>query len=129
MKKISFFILALIMLSLACSKSAINRGGGPVTTLTNPAEVVHADDEPYAGAVFDPETWARSTCARVISSGALHVRLDADLLGDVVGYLHPDDLVIVDDQSDSMWWRVRGRGLSGYARSIYLEEVSCKEWR
>lgn len=109
-------LLVLITLSLACSMTAYRDPAGSIPTLTNAGDV---------GDVATSTTWR--TCARVISDGALHLRAEPGMSARVLAYLRPDHVVGVLDQLDSMWWRVDDGTLVGYARSIYLEEVSCDE--
>lgn len=136
MKRLTIVILCLALLSLACLQSAGVSDQQLAISLT-PTILI---SESAAGAVYDveaindivptltkvsPAIAAARTCARVTAVDALHLRKGPSENDIVLAWLNHGDLVQVLDQSDPDWWFIESRGVSGYARSIYLQIGVC----
>lgn len=119
MKRLIVFSLALVFVSLACVQSATLAEPAPSPTVT----------EISSGAVYWMPTVTalpKSRCARVTAPVSLHLRLQSNAGSHVIAYLLHGDIVTVIDKLESDWWLVDHVGVSGYARSKYLEIVECE---
>lgn len=104
------------LVSLACVASAVN---------VEQLDVMN--DYSQALAVENlKESVSTAICARVTAETAVHLRVSADPESTIIRHLAHGDVVVVIDRDDSRWWRVERGGMSGYARSIYLEIVDCE---
>jgi len=125
-KRISVFV-CLAFFSLACLGSAALDAPavddiveasptlGFVKVIEVPAVVVPtATDEP------------RGLCAVVVAAESLHLRRGPSADDIVLIWLRRGDVVEVLDRLDPDWWRVGFEGVSGYARSVFLEVSDCE---
>jgi hypothetical protein len=135
-KKVAIFFSCLALISLACLSTGAAISDPPVITV----ESTSAAGEEFAGAVYDdlvindivptltkvgPAVEELRTCAIVVAIQSLHLRKGPSEKDIVLTWLNHNDLVQVLDQSDPDWWFIESRGVSGYARSIYLEIGDC----
>ena len=65
-------------------------------------------------------------CAVVIASDALNLREGLSIHSQVLTWLDRGDVVHVVDQSNGDWWKVEYAGVTGFVRSIYLQDKECE---
>jgi uncharacterized protein YgiM (DUF1202 family) len=125
MNRMIVLILCLALISLACLSTA-----SPMVTY--PADTPTAGATASADEVFDlpvsqisSATATNKLCAVVIAAEALHLRIDANEHARILTWLKNGEVVQVVSDANIDWWRIDARGVSGYARSIYLQIVEC----
>ena len=101
--------------------------------VTYPADTPTAGETASADEVFDlpvsqisSATATNKVCAVVIAVEALHLRKGPSEDDIVLTWLKNGDVVQVVSDANIDWWRIDARGVSGYARSIYLQESECE---
>jgi len=126
MRKILITILCLALTSLACLSTA-----SPMVTY--PADTPTAGATASADEVFDlpvsqisSATATNKLCAVVIAVEALHLRKGPSEDDIVLTWLKNGEVVQVVSDANIDWWRIDAGGVSGYARSIYLQESECE---
>jgi hypothetical protein len=125
-KRISIFLIVLIIASLACMESVAPATDQSVVpsaepTLTNVPAIHAVPAEPtLTNAV------PLRICALEQAEQAENLRLDADPDAKIITQLLHGDVVYVISQADPNWWFVESEARVGYARSLYLEIVDCK---
>jgi uncharacterized protein involved in high-affinity Fe2+ transport len=127
MKRITIILLALACAALACTKQV--PAAEPVALATGTTWPTSADLAPAGAAAVELDQVAvepSKGCARVTAEQALHIRIDADPTAQVLAFAKCGDLVRVISTTDSAWWLVDLRGVTGYARSSFLERADCE---
>jgi uncharacterized protein YgiM (DUF1202 family) len=128
MKKIIMLIMCLALMSLACLESAavVNQPSavsGDVVTATAVESIVPTVTKGLdTPAATRP---AKVSCAKVIASDALNLRMQASEQSRILAWLKNNDVVVVVDTSNADWWFVQSAVLSGYVRSVYLQKSEC----
>lgn len=125
MKGLVILFLTLAIASLACMQVPDSPVGTPAAIET--ATPGFTPDEVYEPTLTKVATVSPSpeTCAKVIAIQSLHLRAGASENDIVLAWLKHGDVVHVVDRSDSDWWFINFEGVSGYARSMYLQESEC----
>jgi len=126
MKKVTLFLLVLIVTSLACLTTA-----EPMATYPpDPTEVISLHPKIADTATSRPVTEMAVTpapvCAVVIAVKAVHLRIDANEHAQILTWLLSGDVVRVINTSNAAWWKIEHDGLTGYVRSMYLEKGDCE---
>lgn len=126
MKQMIFMIACLALNALACLGTASLDGGAVVVDSTAAATMTQIPRAvaPTVGASVTPAP-AGERCAVVVAESSLHLRGEPSADGLILAWLDHGEIVIIVDQSDSDWWRVRIDGSAGFARSLYLRELEC----
>lgn len=126
-RTIFLFILAGLM-SLACLAPAGAAVSSPVVEVTPISDSLAASEPPYLAVGEPVEVPATDLqCARVTAVEALTVRESPGVDGAPVGWLLSGDLVRLAGPAAGEWWPVRVDGRAGWARSAFLEVVTCGE--
>lgn len=129
MKRIFLFLTCLVLMNLACLQSAAisdqqlaaSFPTSEITTATAaPAAQPTLTKVPTAAA-----TSAHKPCANVIAFESLHLRSDPNENATVLTWLKHGDQVQVISIANADWWLVRFGSLTGFARSVYLQESEC----
>ena len=106
-------IFAILIVSLACSGSAISAPQAIETTPTPPAHETTSKA---------PAT-SEQICAKVTAAETLNLRATAG--GKVIGTLYNGEVVQVTDNTLSDWLLVIIDSRAGFAHTDYLEIVPC----
>jgi uncharacterized protein YgiM (DUF1202 family) len=129
MKKILFLILALALMSLACLESAaVSNQPAVISEKQTTAAVTDMPTADVSIATLTPSPSPKKqgeTCARVIASDALNLRMESNEQSRILAWLKNNDVVIVVDTSNADWWYVESPLMSGYVRSSYLQKSEC----
>ena len=125
--KIFLTWLCVAMVSMACLESAaVPQGdtiGGQIPAVSATESIV-----PTATLTLTPALSLKGEgvrCARVIASDALNLRMEASEQSRILAWLKNNDIVVVVDASNADWWYVESPLMSGYVRSVYLQESEC----
>lgn len=138
MNRLTIMIVVMVLASLACLDGAgpARVIPGPVIvatrfpiseTLTNAGDVGGVEIEPHVDVKLVPGEKDILLCARVIAETAENLREGATTWSRILGHLLAGEIVRVISQLDSRWWLVASGARSGYARSKFLEVVTCAE--
>jgi len=124
-KRLVVVLISLALMSLACLQSARISTAQAVTMAptfaTQTQTVTPIPTFPLQGEGAAPV----ELCALVIAEEALNVREGLSVHSQILTWLNSGDVVRVLDQSNADWWRIEHAGVSGYTRSIFLEEKEC----
>ena len=123
--KLMLASFVLMISSLACLQTTAAIAPEPVSAAQNasPTLAVHAAEPTLTKS---PTAAAdQQICAKVIAIEALNVRAAASDKDIILTWLKNGEVVQVIDQSDGDWWFIMRNGISGYARSSYLQKVEC----
>lgn len=124
-RTIFLFILAGVV-SLACLAPAGAVVSSPVVENTPISDSLAASEPPNMGGVELVESPDLAViCARVTAARSLWVRESPGVDGAPVGGLLAGDLVRLDGAPVGDWWPVMVDGRAGWARSAFLEVVTC----
>jgi len=125
MNKRLISLLCLALSSLACLHTAAI--ADDVKVVATPTFVkVTAESTATAKPSLQPSPAGKgSSCAVVIANEALHLRSEPNEHAAVLAWLKHGDQVKLISTSNADWWLVRVSSLTGFARSIYLEESEC----
>src|SRR5689334_21323985 len=128
MKKISIFILCLALTSLACLQTAMAAQNISATASATfvKVQVYAADPTPSPSPKSTNDFGEVRRCARVVAIESLHLRQEASENSLHLAYMQHGEVVRVLDRSNVDWWFVERKGISGYARSVYLQESECE---
>lgn len=116
-KTLIMIIFAILIVTLACSGSAISTPQAIETPQTTPKQ----------GITSKAFATSEQICAMVTASHSLHLRSDPNFESAIVGYLYHDQIiqVIAPDNLNANWWHVQAKDTDGYARADYLKTITC----
>jgi len=126
MKKGYLIFMCLALASLACLQPVARDGIEQAFMVTEQVTATPARTLSPSPSPLPSPGWRGDRCARVVAIEALHVRIDANERAVVLTWLRNGDVVKVIDQVNADWWRIEREGVSGYARSKYLEIGDCE---
>ena len=131
MKRIFLFFACLALMSLACLQSAlitseqlpITGNQFPTSEITTTAAVAQPTLTKVPAAAATDQS--HKPCANVIAFESLHLRSEPNENAMVLTWLKNGDQVKLISTSNGDWWLVRFGSLTGFARSVYLQESEC----
>ena len=126
MKRLTIVVLCLALSSLACLQSAMMPPAPVVTMAPTFATQTAAPVSEILPSALPSATSAAERCAVVIASDALNLREGLSVHSQVLTWLDRGDVVHVVDLSNGDWWKVEYAGVTGFVRSIYLQERMCE---